>query len=264
MSVFNPPNIYSEMVWKAVITHAEKQKLTHIIGLYNLKIFYSTYISLISSYSNLANTDNIEIYLNEGFESFFSWAKINENRFKSDSEKFISYYSFELTDPYVVHFSRIFLDELKKFNQHYYMGGDFPKFIVLFNVNEPMDLEEIDNLITYNEYDCHLMEFMQGINFIEIANNNFKEINHQFDLSLEFRNRLKLAPWKVGKIDNILEANSFFDSLVIKPFNEARCQICGNFTLREELSLEVESDEGWILPMCPHCKKRNNERRIFQ
>lgn len=245
------------MAWKAVITHVEKQKLTHIIGLYNLKIFYSTYISLISSYSNLANTDNIEIYLNEGFESFFQWARINENRFKSESERFISYYSFELIDPYVIHFSKIFFQELKKFNSHYNKEGASPQFIMLFDVEKPLDLEELESMVFTNKYDSHLIDFIEEMNFIEIANDNFKKINQEYDLSLEFRNRLKLSPWKVGKIDNILEAESFFESLVIKPFNEARCQICGNFTLREELSLEVESDEGWILPMCPKCKQKN-------
>lgn len=257
MSLFTPPNIYSEMVWNAVRNHSKKQKLTNIIGLYNLKIFYSTYISLISSFSNLSNTDNIEIYLNEGFESFFQWARINENRFKSDSEKFISYYSFELTDPYVIHFSKIFFQELKKFKSKYFDGGESPQFIVLFDVEEPMDLDEVDSLIFRGEYECHLIDFLEEMNFIEIAKDNFNEINQQFDLSIKFSDRLKLADWEVGKINKILETESFFESLVVKPFNEARCQICGNFTLRKELSLVVESDEGWILPMCPTCKQKN-------
>lgn len=258
MSIFNPPNIYSEMVWNAVRNHSKKQNLTHIIGLYNCKIFYSTYISLISSFTNLCNTDNIEIYLNEGLESFFKWARIPENRFKSDSEKFISYYSFELTDPYTLHFSRIFFQELKKFNSQYIKEGESPEFIVLFGLEAPLGLEEIDEKITYGEFDSHLIDFIEYMNFIKIANENFNQINIQFDLNLQFKDKLKLAHWEVGKVSKMLETESFFETLVIKPFNEARCQICGDFTLREELSLVVESDEGWILPMCPKCKVRNS------
>jgi hypothetical protein len=258
MSIFNPPNIYSEMVWNAVRNHSKKQKLTNIIGIYNCKIFYSTYISLISSFTNLSNTDNIEIYLNEGLESFFQWARIPENRFKSESEKFISYYSFELTDPYVLHFSKIFSQELMKFNSQYLFGGDSPKFIVLFDVESPMDLDEIYKEIKYDDFYSHLMDFIEEINFTEIALENFNQINKQFDLNIQIKDKLKLASWEVGKVGKMLETESFYETLVIKPFNEARCQICGDFTLREELSLVVESDEGWLLPMCPKCKVRNS------
>lgn len=251
---FNPPNKISEMVWNAVMQHITKQKTTNIIGIYNCKIFYSTYISLISSYSNLSNTDNIEIYLNEGLEAFFEWAKINRERFKSDTESFISYYSFEIIDPYVSYFSKIFFNEIKKFNST--MFFDTPYFMLLFEADRPTDEESIYDNESFIDIDILRIE-----EFFEIVQSNFKTINKNFDSLIIDKKDLKLSDWPLRKVDNMLSDTVFFEKLVIKPFSETICQICGNYTLREELSLNIEVEEGYILPMCEICATRNKNHQ---
>jgi hypothetical protein len=251
---FNPPNVFSDMAWNAVWNHVTKQKTTNIIGIYNCKIFYSTYISLISSYSNLSNTDNIEIYLTNGLETFFQWARINKNRFESDSEHFVSYYSNELIDPYINHFSLLFYNEIKKMKPRYSYNHNTPYFMLLFEIDSPKDDKEIYDEEYFFDND---IEISRIEDFYEIIYSNFETINNQFDLLLHEKDKLKLASWPTGKVTNIISDQDFFESLVIKPFNEARCFICGNFTSREELSLNVEANEGWILPMCPRCKQNN-------
>jgi hypothetical protein len=250
---FNPPNKFSEMVWNAVLQHITKQKTTNIIGIYNCKIFYSTYISLISSYSNLSNTDNIEIYLNEGLEAFFEWAKINRERFKSHTERFISYYSFEIFDPYLSYFSKIFFNEIEKFDSTHLL--DTPYFMLLFEVDRPTDEKTIyDNEIFFD------IDISKTEQFLEIVYSNFKTINNNFDSLIIDKKNLKLSDWPIGKADNMISDITFFEKLVIKPFNETRCQICGNYTLREELSLNIEIDEGYLLPMCENCATNNKNR----
>jgi hypothetical protein len=247
---FNPPNKFSEMVWNAVLQHITKQKTTDIIGIYNCKIFYSTYISLISSYSNLSNTDNIEIYLNEGLEAFFEWAKINRERFKSHTESFISYYSFEIFDPYLSYFSKIFFNEIEKFDSTHLF--DTPYFMLLFEVDRPTDEKTI-----YDNENIFDIDISKTEEFLEIVYSNFKIINKNFDSLIIDKKNLKLSDWPLGKADNMLSDIAFFEKLVIKPFNETRCQICGNHTLREELSLNIEIDEGYLLPMCETCAIKN-------
>lgn len=249
---FNPPNEFSEMVWEAVLTHVSKQKTTNIIGIYNCKIFYSTYISLISSYTNIANTDNVEIYLNSGLENFIQWAGVNKDRFKSEAENFISYYSHDFIDPYVKHFSRIFYNEIKSLGSDSHLT---PFFMLLFDVDSPTDEKEIYDYEYF--YDCDI-ELSRIDEFFEIVHSNFKVINNHFDSLISNKDKLKLASWSVGKADNFIFDHDFLEKLVIKPFEEARCQICGDLTLREELSLNIEVDEGWILPMCKLCKTKNS------
>jgi hypothetical protein len=251
---FIPPNVFSEMVWNAVWSHIKKQNTTNIIGIYNCKIFYSTYVSLISSYSNLTNTNNVEIYLTKGLESFFQWAKINNDRFKSDSESFISYFSHELIDPYINHFSRLFFNEIKVLEPRYSLSYRTPYFMLLFDVDSPKDDKEIYDEEYFFDSDIEPSRIEE---FYEIIHSNFEIINTQFDLLLGQKDNLKLANWPVGKVGSMISDRDFFEKLVIKPFNEARCQICGNFTLREERSLNVDVSEGWILPMCPKCKQNN-------
>jgi hypothetical protein len=251
---FNPPNIFSELAWNAVWTHVTKQNTKNIIGIYNCKIFYSTYISLISSYTNLSNTDNIEIDLNEGLKSFFQWAGINKNRFISDSEKFISYFSDDLSDPYVNHFSRLFYNEIKELDPLFSINYSTPYFMLLFEVDSPTD----DNEIYDDQYffDCDI-EISRIEEFFEIVRLNFQNINAQFDLNLRDKDKLKLQSWPSGHAKNMISDKDFFKKLVIKPFSESRCQICGNYALREKLALKAESSEGWVLPMCTECFEKN-------
>jgi hypothetical protein len=250
---FNPPNVFSEMVWNAVWTHVTKQNTINIIGIYNCKIFYSTYISLISSYTNLVNTDNIEIYLTEGLDSFFQWAGIDDDRFKSESEQFISYYSTKLIDPYINHFAHLFFNEIKELKSTDLFSSRPPYFMMLFDVDSPKD----DNEICNDEYFLDRDIEQSRINeFYKIIYSNFDIINNQFDSLLPQKDKLKLSSWPIGSARKMFSNPDFFEKLVIRPFNEARCQICGNFALREELSLNVDPDEGWILPMCPTCTKK--------
>lgn len=252
---FNPPNVFSNIAWNAVWTHVEQQKTTNIIGIYNCKIFYSTYISLVSSYTNCSNTDNVELYLTNGLEAFFHWAGISENRFKLHTENFISYYSQDLIDPYVKHFSRLFFNEIKSLKERYSYSHHTPYFMLLFNVDSPIDDKEIydDQLFFDSDVDPSTVD-----EFYDIIYSNFEMINNQFDLALKDKDRFKLEGWQTGRSKNMISDKDFFEKLAIKPFNEARCQICGNFTLREQLTLNVEVSEGWILPMCPTCKLKNN------
>ena len=252
---FNPPNKFSEMVWNAVLQHITKQKTTDIIGIYNCKIFYSTYISLISSYSNLSNTDNIEIYLTEGLESFFKWANISKERFKSHTENFIFYNSSEITDPYLSYFSKFFFNEIKKFDSNNLF--DTPYFMLLFEVDRPTDEKFI-----YDNENFIDIEISKTEEFFEIVQSNFKTINKNFDSLIIDKKNLKLSDWPLGKADNMLSDLGFFEKIVIKPFNETRCQICGNYTLREQLSLNIEIDEGYLLPMCETCATKNNNNLL--
>ena len=251
---FTPPNVFSEMVWSAVWEHVQKQKVQNIVGIYNCKIFYSTYISLISSYTNISNTDNIEIYLSEGLETFFQWAGINESRFKSESEHFISSYSTELIDPYINHFSHLFFKDIKSLKPRFSYNYPTPYFMLLFEIDIPKDDKDIYD--DHYFFDCDI-EISKIDEFYDIIYSNFEMINEKFDLVLPNKVRLMLESWQIGGSKNMISDKYFFENLVIKPFNEARCQICGNITLRDQLSLNVEVSEGWILPMCTRCKQKN-------
>lgn len=251
---FSPPNIFSEISWDAVWNHVKKQKTTNIIGIYNCKIFYSTYISILSSYTQLSNTDNIEIYLGEGLDSFFKWAGINKNKFISDSDYFISYNSYDLIDPYVNYFSDLFFNEIKSFKSNGRNSHSIPYFMLLFEVDAPTDHKEIYDDQYFFECDIEPERIEE---FYEIIYSNFEMINNQFDLIQSEKVSLKLEGWEVNKSKNMIYDQDFFEKLVIKPFTDPRCQICGDFTSRDQLSLNVEVSEGWILPMCPNCKQNN-------
>jgi hypothetical protein len=259
-SRFNPPNVFSEMAWSATWNHIRRLKTTNIIGLYNCKIFYSTYISLISSYTNVSNTDNIDLYLTEGLNEFFKWAGIKRDRFVSDSEGFILYENYEIADSYITHFSHLFFKEIKALGPTPIYEFKTPYFMLLFEVERPVDDKEI-----YDDqyfYDCDI-DPSKIDEFFDTIQSNFDFINKQFDTLLRDKDVLKLDSWPIGKAVKMTSDNDFFKKLVIKPFQEARCQICGDFTLREELSLNADSEEGWILPMCLDCKTKNNSKILF-
>jgi hypothetical protein len=126
--------------------------------------------------------------------------------------------------------------------------------MLLFEIDSPKDEKDI-----YDDqyfFDCDI-ELSRIDEFYEIIYSNFEMINNKFDLALAEKDRLMLEKWPLGRVKSMISDKDFFEKIVIKPFNEARCQICGNFTLREELSLTVEASEGWILPMCQKCKQKN-------
>ena len=124
--------------------------------------------------------------------------------------------------------------------------------MLLFEVDRPTDEKTI-----YDNENIFDIDISKTEEFLEIVYSNFKIINKNFDSLIIDKKNLKLSDWPLGKADNMLSDIAFFEKLVIKPFNETRCQICGNHTLREELSLNIEIDEGYLLPMCETCAIKN-------
>ena len=126
--------------------------------------------------------------------------------------------------------------------------------MLLFEIDSPKDDKEIYDEEYFFEND---IEISRIDDFYEIIYSNFETINNKFDLLLNQKDKLELASWQTGKVKNMISDQDFLKNLVIKPFNEARCFICGDFTFREELSLNIEVNEGWVMPMCPSCKQNN-------
>ena len=253
-NAFSPDNVFSELAWNAVLQHVKKQNIRNIMGLYNCKIFYSTYISLVSSYTNISNTEVVESNLESGLNSFFTWAKINENRFKTDTENFVYYDSFFSINPYIKHLSRIFYSEIKGFNSDYYFYNHKPNFMIFFEIDRPMSEEVI-----YDEdyfFDLE-MEYSRIDEFFDVIKSNLIYINDVYDSIISDPKNNYLLPSQNINPSKMIGDNNFFNNLVIKPFCEDRCQICGNFFNREELKLEKVYGEGLIMPMCNSCSRNN-------
>lgn len=239
---FNPPNIFSEIVYEAVVAHIIVQKKNPNIGVFNCYIFYSTYISLLTSYLNLNNSDNVDLYLAEGMKAFFEFLKIEVD------QDYYSYYNFDCTinsqflGGYVEHFSNYFTMEIDKFNRDLDI---YFNFFLLFTVNEITEIDELEPIenTNFNE-------------IIKIIKTNFTILNAKYDLILPLSKSLLLEKWAENQSFELIYDETFIKRLIIYPFQRSRCQICGDITFREELKISPYSSDG-NFPMCIKCRIKN-------
>jgi hypothetical protein len=247
-NTFNSPNIFSEIVYDAVLAHIiEEDKLTKV-GIFNCYIFYSTYVSLYTSFVNIKNTDNVDLYLVDGIDRLFDFLKLEVEDFY-DFNAYDSCFERENIGGYVEDISRFYTEIV---HQTLLKKSSFNKniqaeFILSFNSNEPA-----------TELDYFDGELKNVNNHYTLIHTNFSIIDAKYDSILPVAKDLKLDKWLNNKYFNLDNIECFFEELIIPPFKKSRCYICGNFELRELLTLKPYSSDG-IFPMCESCDNKNKD-----
>lgn len=238
-SNYNPPNVFADIAYDAVLAHIIKEGQLSKIGMLNCYIFYSTYISLFTSLVNIKNTDNVDLYLAEGIDTLFDFLKLDIEDFNGFFNH-DSIFDRENLGGYVEDISIVFTNEIKKL-----LDNDVDiDFTLLFNVDEPeTQIEYIDVFVNKNEH-------------YELTKINIRIINAKYDLLLPESRNLKLEVWGENNSFDFADIDLFINELVVSPFKNSRCYICGNFELREKLKLESYSSDG-IFPMCMSCRIKN-------
>lgn len=233
---FNPDNVFAEIAYKATENQIRLQNLEHPIGKLDCYIFYSTYISLLTSYLHLSNTDNVDIYLREGLNSYLEFLRIEEDSFNDGFEYYLKARS------------TIFVKCIQVIGDvDFKTSTNIPLYIRLFEAEDFTELDEVDDS-NYNDLFKYFEFIKENLVWINSSYGNFKSRASLY----------KLETWEEGRASFFVSAPDFIEKLVILPFEESRCNICGDFELRENLEiLPVSSDgEGRLLPVCQNCKTK--------
>jgi hypothetical protein len=239
-SSYNPPNVFAEIAYDAVIAHTIKEGKLSKIGMLNCYIFYATYISIFTSHVNIKNTDNVDLYLAEGIDGFFDFLGLDIEDFSAFINWGDSVFERENIGHYVDAISVLFMNEITKI-----FDNDVDlDFTLFFNVNEAeINIKDVDVYINKKEH-------------YKLTKTNILIINAKYDLLLPESRNLKLQDWEEYKSFDFLDVGLFIKELVVSPFQNSRCYICGNFELREKLKYEPYSSDG-IFPMCLSCRTKN-------
>lgn len=242
---FNPPNVFSEMAYDAVVAHILEQDTLPKVGIFNCYLFYSTYISLLTSYVKINNTDNVDLYLAEGINELYDFLKLEVDDFY-EFFNYDSIFSNDLIGGYVEEFSRLYINEFQKLMNYNFVFDDVKDFeiVLLFNTDE---ITQNTDLIAKDDFNL--------MNHLCLLRTNIHIINTKYDLSLSMSSSLKLEKWE-SKLYDFTQDDLFLDTLIVYPFRKSRCFICGDLTLREELKLKPYLSDG-IFPMCTKCRNKN-------
>src|SRR5690606_12265088 len=206
-------NAIAKIALEACESHIKTQDLKYPIVKLDCLIFYSTYISLISSYLQLSNTDNIDIYLMEGINLYFDSLGLDKDDF---------YLGF---NDYVKSRSYLFSKSIQVIKEvNFETNSKTPYYIGLFEANDFIEIDDVELTDTILLAIC--------FEYIKI---NLKLIDEKYEMINDKANFYKLEKWKRPAVTLIEVADIFIEKLVIYPFEESRCQICGNLDLRENL-----------------------------
>ena len=243
---FSTKNLFSQLAYLACEKHVEGQELKHPLGKLDCYIFYSTYVSLLTSYIELSNTDNVDIYLMEGLEKFVEYLKIDidalpqyqlENYIKARSNFYVTYFK-----------------DFSKYN--FTKITNYPHFLKCFEIEDPY----------FENFENYELKYIDPFDIISlqltfnVVLDNINIIDKLYDTFREVASDYKLKEWKNNKPRLLDKSFDFIEKLVINPFEESRCNICGNFELREQLSLVPISDSEFgslLLPVCQSCKGKH-------
>ena len=243
---FSTKNPFSQLAYLACEKHIEGQELKHPLGKLDCYIFYSTYISLLTSYIELSNTDNVDIYLMDGLEKFVQYLEIDVDS--------LPQYKLE---NYIKVRSNFYVEFFKGFSKYNFTTPiNYPFFLKCFEIEDPYFEEFNYNETSYiDPFDIITLQLT-----FSVVLDNINVINKLYDNFNEVATDYKLLQWKNNKPNLLSNPLDFIEKLVIKPFEESRCNICGNFQLRERLELTQINDSeigGLLLPVCQSCKENN-------
>lgn len=244
---FSTKNHFSQLAYLACEKHLEGQELKHPLGKLDCYIFYSTYVSLLTSYIELSNTDNVDIYLMQGLEKFVEYLKIDVDT--------LPQYKLE---NYIKARSNFYVKFFRDFSTYNFTSQiNYPYCLKCFEIEDPyFENFETDELKYIDHFDIISLQLtfavvLDNINIIEKLYDTFKEVASDY----------KLKEWNNNKPRFLDNSFDFIEKLVINPFEESRCNICGNFELRERLTLAPINDSefgGLILPICFQCKSKHS------
>lgn len=230
--LFEPDNILSELAYIATEKQIKLQGLKHTIGKLDCYIFYSTYISLLTSYMNLSKVDDVEIYLKSDIKSYCKFLNIDEDSFD---------YSF---NNYLEERANLFAESIQVVNEvDFETSTNLPIYLRLFEAENFTELYEVDDS-NIDDLSRHFEILKENIDWINVNFKSYAFLSSIVTLDEEQTDFIKAASLFIGK-------------LVIMPFKESRCNICGNFHLRENLELlPVYDDYARLLPVCSGCKAK--------
>ncbi len=238
---FVPKNIFSTLAYLATERQLEYQNSVYPLGKLECYIFFSTYISLQTSYLNLVNSDNVDLYLMEGLESYVEYLKIDtEYEAGLSANEYIKRRAGKLVKDIVN------LQKVEMFEEEV----TILKFIRHFQSEDPSNDIEIEE---------------EKVNEIRVFNailvDNLEIIDSLYEKQKENLSMLKLATWEKNCGDFLKNSSQLVESLAVMPFEEPRCNICGSFELRENLKNTFidDSDMGMtlLLPVCDDCRKKH-------
>lgn len=238
---FTNDNVFANIAYLACENQIRIQNLKYSIGKLDCFIFYSTYISLITSYLQLSNTDNVDIYLMEGINLYCDSLGLEKDSF---------YFDFDFEE-YVKRRSNLFMEFIQEIDYvNFDTNLNIPYYIGYFEADGFIEMEEIELLNINN-----LSTYFEAIkNNLELINYNYKKINRQ-------AHKYSINEWVEPNISFIKNAKDFIKSLAVYPFEEYRCNICGDLVSREKLKrLPIhDSDEGYslFLPVCKECEVKH-------
>lgn len=241
MQKFTPKNAFSTLAFLASERQIEYQNAIYPLGKLDCYIFFSTYISLLTSYLNLTNSDNIDLYLMEDLENYVAYMGI-------DTEVETGYN----TNEYIKRRSGTFVESIDLLNkaENFEVEITALEFIRYFQSKDPMNYEQKD---LENEAELRV--------FHVILLDNLEIIDSLYDKQKENAVLWKLAPWETKSEGFIRKASKLIEKVAVMPFEDPRCNICGSFEFRENLvkTLISDSDMGGtlILPVCKECRNKH-------
>lgn len=229
---FRPKNGFAGLAHAATELHIEKQKLKHTHGKLECYIFYSTYISVLTSCSYLQYADRVDQLLINGIYDYKNFLKIDEDDFP---------FGFP---SYIENRGILYSKSLKKMfgNKDDNSKSTIQKFVLLFETREYKELEELD---------LDLFRVMSSFDFlihsIRVINSNA----YQYAASIE---HIYINP----NIQIQQEVNSKIDDIVVLPFIKPRCMQCGIITDRTDLkAVPTDTEFGtYQMPTCSICRTK--------
>ena len=244
---FTTNNPFSMLAYLACEKHIEGQELKNPLGKLDCYIFYSTYVSLLTSYIQLSNADNVDIYLMDGLRKFIDYLEIDVD----------SLPNFNVED-YIRARSNFFVNYIKEFPKYNFDKQiDYPYFLKCFEMENPYFEDfNYDKTSYIDPFDIMILKLT-----FAVVLDNINVIDTLYDTFNDNVKDYKLLPWKNNKPKLLSNPFNFIDKLVINPFQECRCNICGDFELRERLLLAPINDSefgGLILPVCQQCKTKHS------
>ena len=241
MQKFIPQNVFSTVAFLATEQQIEYQNIVYPLGKLECYIFFSTYLSLQTSYLNIANSNNVDLYLMEGLESYVEYLEIDtEYETGQSASEFIKSRAKKLVGE---------IENLFKVGIHQ-EDVTILKFIRSFQSDDPINFNEsneknIDELKVYHV----------------ILLDNLDAINSLYEKQKENLSKLKLDNWEKKCSDFLKNVSNLIKTLAVMPFEDARCNICGSHEERKNLEKTYISDSDMgrslILPVCNICRKKH-------
>lgn len=230
---FRPKNGFAGLAHAATELHIEKQKLKHTHGKLECYIFYSTYISVLTSCSYLQYADRVDQLLINGIYDYKNFLKIDEDDFP---------FGFP---SYIENRGRLYMNCIKKIleNLNINNGLTIHNFVLLFETTELKDLEELDS--------SDLFKIMSSfdtimLNLVVINSNGYKYAAQIENMNVDAIQRFDL------------ESSLKIENLIILPFGEPRCMQCGIITDRIDLkAVPTDTEFGkYQMPTCSICRAK--------